>query len=529
MKIVNYIKRILNEKIGMRLFLLPFFFIALISVNAQGIIDENNIYLIGQVTNMHNGAPIENQEITIVSDNSYNPIFIYSKKLTTDKDGFYYDTIQTYIGKGALIISTEDYLSEKYDTTLYFRFHWSESNVLFGNFKIDLQIPANSYQANFSFIANPNGNNDHEYKFENKSIGANIIGWLWDFGDGEFSIEENPIHVYSESGVKRVSLTTKKLIPGSLFEEESTISKIIHVRSKGYHSFGGQIFSEYFPIDLGLAYLYEVDGIKLIPVDTMVFDTAYWFYQILDGEYIVKADLHPESVYLDQFMATYYGDVLQWQEADTIFHDINYYNYDIDLVPVGEQYIGPGSVSGSIIFDPAGKNSGDPACNMELLLFDTYNEPVICCHSNDDGEFDFSQVVMGTYNVHAEVTGKQTYPVQITISQNSLNFDEIQFIINSSSVNGSVSSIDESVFDAGISEVYPNPVQNSAIVDLNLSEQTQMEVKVYSISGQLIRQIDAKEYQPNDKVQIEVNDLPQGMYYISLSAGETQVIRKFIR
>ena len=513
----------------MNMFILTLLFVASVSGKSQGYVDENCIYLIGQITNMHNGAPIENQEIEVVSDESCNPGFIYSNKLYTDKEGFYYDTIRTKIEKGALIVSTEDYLNNKYDTTLYFRFHWSDDNILFGNFQIDVQVPAVSFQANFAYQSNPDGDNAYKYAFINKSIGSNISGWFWDFGDGSYSIEENPVHIYSDHGLKRVILTTKRLAPGSLIEEESSISKIILVRAKGYHSFGGQVFSQYFPIDIGLAYLYEIVDTKLIPVDTMEFDTAWWFYQVLDGEYIVKTDLDPASIHINKFLATYYGDVVQWQEADTIFHDSNSFNYDIDLIPVAEQYLGPGTVSGSIMYDPTGKDGGGPACNMELILYNEDDVPVICSHSNDEGEFDFSQVLMGTYNVHAEVTGKYTFPVQITISQNNLNFDEIQFLINSTSVNGSVSAIDESILNDGISEVYPNPVHDIAMIDLDLPEMVMLEVEIYSMTGQLIHQIQIPDYLSQGQIRIDVADLPSGMYYLNIFTGDTKIIRKFIR
>jgi len=36
---------------------------------------------------------------------------------------------------------------------------------------------------------------------------ANITGWLWDFGDGTSSIQQNPIHQFNEAGVFDISLT----------------------------------------------------------------------------------------------------------------------------------------------------------------------------------------------------------------------------------------------------------------------------------------------------------------------------------
>jgi len=38
------------------------------------------------------------------------------------------------------------------------------------------------------------------------SEGWNLVDWLWDFGDGNTSSEQNPIHTYEEDGVYTVSL-----------------------------------------------------------------------------------------------------------------------------------------------------------------------------------------------------------------------------------------------------------------------------------------------------------------------------------
>jgi len=71
---------------------------------SQGINDIHKAYIIGQVTKTTNNGPIINQEIRIMSDSSYNPGFNYFKKVYTDKEGLFYDTIPTEAFKGALII-----------------------------------------------------------------------------------------------------------------------------------------------------------------------------------------------------------------------------------------------------------------------------------------------------------------------------------------------------------------------------------------------------------------------------------------
>jgi len=167
MEIYKYIKGILGRKIRLDVLGLILLSLAFVSGKSQGNIDENYIYLIGQITNIHNGAPVENHEIQVIGDGSYNSNFIYNNTLISDKYGFYYDTILTNVENGALIISTEDYQNKIYDTTLYFRFHWSDNNILFGNFQINAQIPAVSFQANFSYASNPNGDDLYKYIFQN--------------------------------------------------------------------------------------------------------------------------------------------------------------------------------------------------------------------------------------------------------------------------------------------------------------------------------------------------------------------------
>ncbi len=50
-----------------------------------------------------------------------------------------------------------------------------------------------------------NCNNRQTYFFKDSSIGA--TAWRWDFGDGNTSTQQNPVHTYGSSGIYTVSLT----------------------------------------------------------------------------------------------------------------------------------------------------------------------------------------------------------------------------------------------------------------------------------------------------------------------------------
>lgn len=69
---------------------------------------------------------------------------------------------------------------------------------------LEIQVTGgNSCEA--SFIFRTDSNNIKKIYFLDMSTG-NISNWLWDFGDGNFSEEQNPVHIYSDTGIYNVCL-----------------------------------------------------------------------------------------------------------------------------------------------------------------------------------------------------------------------------------------------------------------------------------------------------------------------------------
>jgi PKD repeat protein len=69
------------------------------------------------------------------------------------------------------------------------------------------------------------GQNSFVVDFTNTS--SNAVSYLWDFGDGETSTEENPTHVYGQDGTYEVSLTaTSEMCGDNVHTETIMISTI---------------------------------------------------------------------------------------------------------------------------------------------------------------------------------------------------------------------------------------------------------------------------------------------------------------
>ncbi len=500
---------------------------------AQQLGGKNRVYLIGQITNQVNGGPVKNKELFILSDTLYNPGFIYHTTLYTDNEGYFYDTISTYVNKGGLLIYTYDYLNQYQDTTVYFRFNWSEENFLFPNLQLPVEPPQIFYQANFYYQRNPSGENPSEYQFFDITNSTDIISYEWDFGDGNFSSEMNPAHIFTADGVYRITLTVLIQTSPNTNPLESSMVKIINVTVKNYFYIGGHVMAGYFPIDCGEAYLYKIEGNDMTLIDTAIFNDTLGFYlfpQMIEGEYIVKADLCPSSIQFNHFMTTYYSNQTLWTDADTIFHNYNNCEYDIALVPVTQSFTGDGNVSGTIIYGfDSDKGKNFPAENVEILLLNESLEPVICSHSSEDGTFEFESLDFGDYYIHAEVTGKYTNPVKVSLTQSSPEIGDIMLTIGSYSVNGNVNAIQENGWDLNIGMPYPNPATDILYLDCDLNLSDNALITIFNIKGQQIKRFKLNDTGILTSVQIDTRDLTSGIYFLRLQYQNQEVFRKFIK
>jgi PKD repeat protein len=502
---------------------------------SQGFQGKYEIVLIGQIMNDQNGAPIKNHMVHVSADTSYTMNFSYNKTLFTDGKGFFYDTINTDYLKGGLIISTKDYLNSKHDTTVYFRFKWSDSNTLFANFELPVLLAQTAYQARFKYLCNPFNNNPFDFAFIDLTNSTEIVSWEWNFGDGHYSNQPNPNHLYANPGVFRVTLKVKIETTFGAKPVETSIEKLINVRFKSYYHLGGHIFAGYFPvsIDTGFVYLYKVGEKDIEPIDTAYFneDLGYYsFFQLIDGEYFVKADI-PESssLYLEYF-PTYYSNELFWTEADTIFHNAPNYDYNIHLVPVPQSVYGsgPGSINGTIHFDPSGKDAS-PACDAEILLLDENGDPLTLVYSDEEGEFGFGNLELTSFKVFAEVTGKITDAIDVTLDENNPEVEDIEIVISSNTVNGSVNGISDLEWGSGFGDVYPNPVSETASIWIELSETTEIQIEIYNNLGQIIKETNETAFSGESTIHINLGSQKSGVYFLRISEGNRHIIKKFVK
>lgn len=445
------------------------------------------VIISGQVTNIECDIAIENHNVYIKSNAIKEGRSSYFNTVTTNNEGYYYDTVYTNESKGSFEVYTYDFSGESVDTTVHFRLLERGNNIMIANFSIYIPYQAWKLQAKFKYTEVLDDANLNKFRFIDQTENTNIIGWHWDFGDGNTSKLQSPEHVYSSPGLFIVRFTVTAIINNE--PKLSTVTKQVYIPELQYYHLGGHVFSEYFPIDMGHAYLYLLDSSdNYIALDTIAFDTLgyYYFYQVPVGQYLIKVEPMQESEYYGMLLPTYYGDKLFWDEAELIHISYTSWEYDINLVYSEGALSGSGNISGNIEYAELPRaHEGLSAAGINIYLMDESDNLLTCKYSDDDGGFTFDFVELNTYWLYPEVTGIPSEKIKVELSPESPSISNVNIIILSSGISY-IFPIDELNQEEEVGLPYPNPVSETINLPLNLENNKNISIEIINISGQTV-------------------------------------------
>ena len=89
--------------------------------------------------------------------------------------------------------------------------------------------------------------------------------------------------------------------------------------------------------------------------------------------------------------------------------------------------------------------------------------------------------------------------------------------------------IEESPVQYGTFVLYPNPAQDLATVNVELSRTAKMKIQVYDLAGGLAKDYGEKHFpQGEHYIPIEIGDLAQGMYICRVLMPEGNLQQKLV-
>jgi len=340
----------------------------------------------------------------------------------------------------------------------------------------------------FNYQLDTINNTPYTYIFNDASSDG-ITDWQWDFGDGEFSYESNPVHIYNSAGTYNVCLMASSNNPS--ISCSGLVCK--EITTPSYYNFGGQVFIDGFTINIeendssniATAYLYRRLENKWEYMDKREFWKYgyYWFVQKPEGEYLLRFDLEPESRDYDFYAPSYYKNQSDWRAANTFLLDNNeQFEVNVNLKKLADIDAGIGSISGNLITG-LGCDSEDVSNRIIKLFYN--NEYVAYVKTNSEGEFEFLSLPNGQYRIEAEVSGKLSSTEFIQLDDSQPYSDDHILQIN---CNAFVGVEENKIAQTGIilDNVYPNPATDYINFKVYSTTEQDIEIELLDILGRNI-------------------------------------------
>jgi PKD repeat protein len=399
--------------------------------------------------------------------------------------------------------------------------------------QVEVYVSAPECHANFVALPDSGVNKPNLFHFYDQSTGE-PDSWLWDFGDGNTSTEQNPQHQFDDFGDYQVNLTITTLNP---WGDDCTDTKILQFSSPEYFHFGGMVYAGDYPInnpahngDTAQVFVYRHHNNIIQSIDTSLFTNLgyYYFLNVLPGDYVIKVKLTPGSANVSGFFPAYFGNNLTWQDCSMLaLADSCHYNADIHLIMMGEALTGAGNISGSVIHHTEKFYAAGPAAETEILLFDVEGNPVRYCFSDEGGGFEFTSLPIGTYILQAESTGLFSEPVTITLTEGSPSANGLELNLFNTDITG-IAQPDNGDLQIMIS---PNPVKDILNLTIKSSRHQTVRIMVFGATGTKIHENSGSLKAGDNIFTLPSGNLPEGVYLLKVTSDDRSINKtlKFIK
>jgi hypothetical protein len=77
--------------------------------------------------------------------------------------------------------------------------------------------------------------------------------------------------------------------------------------------------------------------------------------------------------------------------------------------------------------------------------------------------------------------------------------------------------------------LYPNPVINTLNIDIFANENKNTQIQIINTAGQIVFTTNQSLYNGPNNISLDVNNLPQGVYFVRINANSNYEINKFIK
>ncbi len=342
--------------------------------------------------------------------------------------------------------------------------------------------------------------------------------YSWDFGDGTSETGQMVAHYFqpNPAGGYNVCLTATTVLPdGSTCT--ATYCEYISLAPPSFDIFGYVYLSNNTVADQAVVHLMTMDTTwqGVTEIQSMTIDSG-GFYNFSavpmynSRLYFVQAELTAGSAYFGQYLPTYHVNALNWEQAMPIL-PLNNWTSDIFMIAGSPVDGGNGSITGIV------SNLGTRGLlnDVEVVLMDSQKTPMMYTRSNEQGEFAFSNLPLGTYVIHAELMGIHTTQAEVTLSEQQ-PAASVEVQVSGGEANVVFGIPDQLVSLESASEIYPNPVAENARIDITLKAEASLVISTISLTGQVVLEEALDLEKGTHNIILESSAIPEGIYLVRI-------------
>lgn len=352
------------------------------------------------------------------------------------------------------------------------------------NYKKQVYVNLMQLEIKSDFECYPDIENKRVY-FHDFSTGDQIEHYLWDFGDGETSTDQNPVHQYAENGIYDVCLST--------WNYDTALYNTFCREVKLIDSTGNFADFNCYPDSSGIAKFNNISR----------GDSLLYFWDFGDSTF--SSETNPVHTYIDTGI---YVVHLTATYEDISFHQFKIVNFQsrkksliggIGLI-VGDDIL----KSFNTKIKPKGLISGDIS-----KFFWKYNNSVFNTISLSPLALDIdqpdNQICLELFN--------NTLETQCIICR-SIYFENPGYNRKYSDENHKIS-------------IFPNPANDYINIEYMLEDNENAYIDIIELTGRILKRISVDYNQAGKNIiKVNCNDLGDGMYYIRLVTGKSSEVLK---
>lgn len=312
---------------------------------------------------------------------------------------------------------------------------------------------------------------------------------------------------------------------------ESTPTNVVHITIDiQEYILGGNVIAGLDKMNSGRADAYQMELGNVYTVTSVdIVDTIgyYYFFPFPSKEYYIHAIPDFESSYNDDYIPTYYGDKIHWENAETIFLNSNIYDADIIMSEYVNTSNGIGYISGAVK-SVSDKSNTTPMGDVLVMLLNNEGYCIKSKRTNNIGSFSFSDLSYGDYSIIVEIVGKHMPAVKFNISEQNPSHIDQNFIVNDDEIALGINDEIPSYIDY-ISNPYPDPCINYFTINIGSLYEKKVTLKIYSINGNIVSDNKFILNQGTNKLYTNTQFINPGIYTVSLIFDDSiGIIKKLI-